>query len=79
MSPRPTEAMIAEYYQHSKSYQYWAKYIFPASEDARREKVHRPSLNKTIEFSQHFAIIPETLLEIGLGFGTFANLAQSSS
>ena len=42
ISPRPTPALLDIYYSQSENYAYWNKYIFPASEEARREKIFRP-------------------------------------
>lgn len=78
MSPRPSEAAIANYYAHSENYAYWAKHIFPASEGTRREKIHRPWLERVVDYAARFNITRGTLLEIGPGFGIFAALATAS-
>lgn len=78
MSPRPSPAVMASYYSNSENYQYWAKHIFPASEAARREKIHRPWLERVVNYCDRFAVPRGTLLEIGAGFGTFSALAQES-
>jgi SAM-dependent methyltransferase len=78
MSPRPSEAALADYYTHSENYAYWAKHIFPASEATRREKIHRPWLAMVIGFVDRFSVPRGTLLEVGPGFGTFAALANES-
>ncbi|MCA9291921.1 MAG: class I SAM-dependent methyltransferase [Phycisphaerales bacterium] len=76
MSPRPSEAVMADYYASSENYRYWATHIFPASEDARREKVHRPWLERVIAACA--GLRRPRLLEVGAGFGTFAALAAGS-
>jgi 2-polyprenyl-3-methyl-5-hydroxy-6-metoxy-1,4-benzoquinol methylase len=78
MSPRPSEQVMAAYYSNSENYQYWAKHIFPASESARREKIHRPWLQRVSDYCDRFGIARGVLLEIGAGFGTFASLAQET-
>lgn len=78
MSPRPTEALMAAYYADSENYQYWAKYIFPATEISRREKVHRPRLERIADYCRRFSVPMGMMLEMGPGFGTFAALAASS-
>jgi 2-polyprenyl-3-methyl-5-hydroxy-6-metoxy-1,4-benzoquinol methylase len=78
MNPRPTPEVMATYYDASENYQYWAKHIFPASEEARREKIHRPWLDRVVDYALRFSIPLETLLEIGAGFGTFCDVAQRS-
>jgi 2-polyprenyl-6-hydroxyphenyl methylase/3-demethylubiquinone-9 3-methyltransferase len=78
MSPRPSEAAMAHYYANSENYAYWAKHIFPASEVTRREKIHKPWLDRVIGYVERFKVPRGTLLEIGPGFGTFAALASGS-
>ncbi len=71
VSPRPTPAILEAYYRNSENYAYWNRYIFPASEDARREKIFRPRVHRTLEFCDRYRVRRGTLLEIGAGFGTF--------
>lgn len=86
MSPRPSEKAMAAYYADSENYRYWAEHIFPASEDARREKVHRPRVEwirrldarRRAGWKPHVEVYQDggRLIEIGPGFGTFALLAS---
>jgi 2-polyprenyl-3-methyl-5-hydroxy-6-metoxy-1,4-benzoquinol methylase len=69
---------MADYYAHSENYQYWAEHIFPASEAARREKIHRPWLRRVLDYCERFGVSKGVLMEVGSGFGTFAALAQES-
>lgn len=78
MNPRPSVEVMAAYYADSENYRYWAEHIFPASEAARREKVHRPWLEKVAAYCQRYGVPQGVLLEIGAGFGTFAALATES-
>ena len=78
MSPRPSPHVMASYYSNSENYQYWAKYIFPASEASRREKLHKPWLHRVLEFCKRFGIERQCLLEVGAGFGTFCQVAVES-
>ncbi|MDP1556969.1 MAG: class I SAM-dependent methyltransferase [Hyphomonas sp.] len=78
MSPRPSPAVMADYYSNSENYAYWAKYIFPASEASRREKIHKPWLERVAGYCDRFGVKKGTLLEVGPGFGTFAELATAS-
>lgn len=78
MSPRPSPPVMADYYSNSENYAYWAKHIFPASEASRREKIHKPWLARVAGYCDRFAIRKGTLVEIGPGFGTFAELASKS-
>jgi SAM-dependent methyltransferase len=78
MSPRPSPAVLADYYANSENYDYWAKYIFPASEATRREKIHKPWLERVVGFCDRHAVRRGTLFEVGAGFGTFAAVATQS-
>ena len=70
-NPRPTESQLGEFYKHSKTYSYWSKHIFPASEAARRKKIFAPRVNKVLELCKAHHIRPTALLEVGCAFGTF--------
>lgn len=78
MSPRPSPAVMASYYSDSENYKFWAEHIFPASEAARRERIHRPMLEYIVNACAQYEVEPRLLVEVGPGFGTFAALAQDS-
>ncbi len=78
MTPRPSPAVMADYYANSENYAYWAKYIFPSSEASRREKIHKPWFERVIGYCDQYDINRGTLVEIGPGFGTFAVVATES-
>jgi SAM-dependent methyltransferase len=78
MSPRPGEKLMADYYANSENYAYWAKHIFPASEAARREKIHKPWLERVLGYCRAHGVAQDVLLEVGPGFGTFAEVALRS-
>jgi 2-polyprenyl-3-methyl-5-hydroxy-6-metoxy-1,4-benzoquinol methylase/ribosomal protein S27E len=71
VNPRPTPAILEMYYATSENYKYWNKYIFPASESARREKIFRPRAEKLAEICRRHNVQTDVLLEVGAGFGTF--------
>jgi 2-polyprenyl-3-methyl-5-hydroxy-6-metoxy-1,4-benzoquinol methylase len=77
MTPRPAPHVMAAYYADSENYRYWAEHIFPASEDARREKIHRPRLERVLSYCATYAIPTKMLMEVGPGFGTFSALAAA--
>jgi 2-polyprenyl-3-methyl-5-hydroxy-6-metoxy-1,4-benzoquinol methylase/ribosomal protein S27E len=79
MSPRPSETLMSDYYSNSENYAYWAKYIFPASEATRRQKIHKPWLKRINGYCIDFKIDRGTLLEVGPGFGTFSAVATESN
>jgi SAM-dependent methyltransferase/ribosomal protein S27E len=78
-SPRPRPEHLDEYYSHSENYAYWNKYIFPASESARREKIFKPRVQKVIDICKRFNVTPDTLLEVGAGFGIFCEEIQKTN
>jgi SAM-dependent methyltransferase len=77
MNPRPPESLLHEFYNQSRTYAYWNKHVFPASEDARRKSIFVPRAERVIEFCHRYCSKPGTLLEIGAGFGTFCEEIQS--
>jgi SAM-dependent methyltransferase len=78
MSPRPSREVMADYYASSENYAYYATHIFPASEESRREKIHKPWLKRILDYCDRYAVPRGVLLEAGPGFGTFAELATKS-
>lgn len=78
MSPRPSEAVMSDYYANSENYAFWAEHIFPASEVSRREKIQKPWLQRIVGYCEEFGIPKGTLLEVGPGFGTFCSVAIES-
>lgn len=70
-NPRPTTNILDDFYSNSYNYDYWNKYIFPASEKIRREKIFKPRVDKIIDLCDKYSISKNSLLEVGSGFGTF--------
>ena len=71
MNPRPSEQVLHNFYSQSRTYAYWNKNIFPASEATRRARIFVPRVERVIEFCKQYDVQMGTLLEIGAGFGTF--------
>ncbi|MCA3012339.1 MAG: class I SAM-dependent methyltransferase [Myxococcaceae bacterium] len=71
INPRPPPEVLEHYYRNSENYAYWNDFIFPASEDARREKIFRPRAERLVEIARRHGGEANTLLEVGAGFGTF--------
>jgi 2-polyprenyl-3-methyl-5-hydroxy-6-metoxy-1,4-benzoquinol methylase len=76
-SPRPTAELLGKFYAESVNYAYWNKYIFPASESTRREKIVVPRVNRIIEYCKKYNSTTESILEVGAGFGTFCEEMSS--
>ena len=70
-SPRPTSAALTEYLEKSKSYEFFAESIFPASEKTRREEIFKPRVDFLLKYCSYFNTQTDVLIEIGAGFGTF--------
>lgn len=77
VNPRPSPAILEEFYSTSANYAYWNTYIFPASEAARREKIFIPRVDQVLELCVRHGITEGSLLEVGAGFGTFCEELMS--
>lgn len=71
MSPRATPAILNEFYTGSRLYAYWDKWIFPASEAARRERIFRPRVEQTVNLCREHGVKTGTLMEVGAAHGIF--------
>ncbi len=71
VNPRPPATVLDWFYRESPNYAYWNKYIFPASEGARRERIFVPRVDRLLEICARYQIPTHSLLEVGAGFGTF--------
>jgi ribosomal protein S27E len=71
VNPRPSREVLDWFYKGSVLYPYWNKYIFPASEGARRERIFAPRVDRVLEFCDKYNVPTDSLLEIGSAFGTF--------
>lgn len=73
MNPRPSRELLHEFYATSQNYAFWNEHIFPASEDARRERIFRPRARRLLDLCERTGAATGTLLEVGAGFGTFCS------
>lgn len=69
ISPRPTPELLAEFYSVSKNYAYWAKNIYPASAEARREKIFVPRARMIADICHARGSVGGTFVEVGTGYG----------
>jgi len=70
-NPRPTSALLAEYYASAESYTFWAERIFPATEECRRETIARPLARMVADAAAGAGAGRNVLVEIGAGAGLF--------
>ena len=70
-NPRPSQKLSHEFYAQSKNYEYWNRYIFPATEATRRVKIFQPRALRVAEYCRKHNVATGTLLEVGSAFGTF--------
>lgn len=71
VNPRPTPDLLAWFYRGSANYAYWNDVVFPASEEARRERIFVPRVDRLLELCRKYAVEMDSILEVGAGFGTF--------
>ncbi len=71
ISPRPSPAVLEDYYTNSENYAYWNAVIFPASEGARREKIFKPRVQRVVEICERYGVGRDLCVEVGAGFGIF--------
>lgn len=71
ISPRPTDALLGEFYATSKNYEYWARNIYPRSADVRREKMFRPRAKMVSALHSASGRSGGLLVEVGAGWGLF--------
>ncbi|NNE44157.1 MAG: class I SAM-dependent methyltransferase [Gemmatimonadetes bacterium] len=72
-SPRPTPERLARYYREAEYYDYWNAYIYPQSEDARRERIFGPRADRIAELAERHGARTGTLVEVGAGSGIFCD------
>lgn len=76
-SPRPTEAILAQFYAESENYAFWNSHIFPATDTVRRERILRPRAARLAQCCRSAHVQTRTLLEIGAAFGSFCSEVQA--
>lgn len=71
VNPRPTRTQLEHFYKNSLTYQFWNEYVFPASEEVRREGIFKPRARSVAALIEKYEVETRTLLEVGCGFGLF--------
>lgn len=79
ISPRPSAAVLGDFYAISKVYRLFREKIFPASQEVRRREFVRPRVDRVQELCATVNISRPALLEAGAGFGIFCEEAASTN
>lgn len=69
VNPRPTAAMLKEFYLNSPSSRYWIEGFFLPVAEARRERIFKPRANYVAERLSASSV--EAVGDVGAGFGLF--------
>lgn len=71
LNPRPLAETLDQYYRMAENYNFWEKYVFPASEATRREQIVRPRVQRVVDLCRGRGVQGCLLVEVGAGYGTF--------
>lgn len=71
INPRPSKEVLEICYRESDVYAYWDKYVYPASDKARREMMYKPRVDRLLEFCKKYGVSTNSILEVGSAYGTF--------
>lgn len=69
MNPGPSIALVSRLYENSKTYEYWAKYVYPQSAEQRYTRLSQPRAAYIMSAMERYAIDNHNILEIGAGTG----------
>ncbi|MDP3920129.1 MAG: class I SAM-dependent methyltransferase [Candidatus Omnitrophota bacterium] len=71
VSPRPTAEMLGEYYRNNAAAHFWQTHIFPQTEKARLQGIHRPRIDLVLNEADKNGAGGEVFVEVGAGSGIF--------
>lgn len=77
VNPRPVVSAFTKYYTESPSSKYWASTFYKETAAARREKLWKPKARLIRDTLAQYAAANHTLVDIGGGFGLFAEEIRS--
>jgi len=78
MNPRPDAETLSIFYSRSALYEYWNKFVFPASQEVRKKKIFRPRVERLIQFCEQFEISMNCLADVGAAGGLFCSEAVAT-
>jgi 2-polyprenyl-3-methyl-5-hydroxy-6-metoxy-1,4-benzoquinol methylase len=69
MNPGPSIDVVSRLYEISKTYEYWAKYVYPQSAEQRYTQLSQPRADYIMSAMKSNSIANQSILEIGAGTG----------
>ena len=79
VSPRPKKESFTDYYTNSSSAKFWADVFYKKTAEARKEKLWKPKASLILELLSRYKCNEHILVDIGGGYGLFAQLIQETS
>jgi 2-polyprenyl-3-methyl-5-hydroxy-6-metoxy-1,4-benzoquinol methylase len=78
MSPRATPEIMSEFYRRSTNYEFWDKYVFPASRDVRKRKVFQPRVERILALCAEHGIETGAAMDVGAAVGLFCETLRDA-
>ena len=79
MNPRATPEILNEFYSNSKLYEYWDKFIFPASREIRKSEIFRPRVELINSLCNKYELNKNSIIDVGSASGMFLEEASKSN
>ncbi|MEQ9397800.1 MAG: methyltransferase domain-containing protein [Longimicrobiales bacterium] len=73
-SPRPSDEALTRFFQTSEAARYWRETLFPATREARMEKLVRPRADWILNSVREVVGDPDSLLDMSAGSGPLLRL-----
>lgn len=71
-SPRPTPAVLDDFYRESESARFWSTDFYKQTVEARRERMFRPRAQLTVDLVAQYGLSGElAVVDVGAGYGIF--------
>jgi len=68
-SPRPSRDTLEDFYQNSKSSNYWSKTFYPAVAETRRKKIFKKKAEQIYHLLKKNKFKPKEICDVGAGYG----------
>lgn len=79
MNPRANSATLSEFYSRSKVYEFWDRFVFPATRGARKEKIFKPRVAGILRILRQLGVRPGVIVDVGAAGGIFCEEAKSTA